>query len=178
MPATVQSRNRGNTVGDRVRGHLLARARANRAAVAALSAGAFLVSTVVACGDTTSPYLTSISGATDQSTPQNAVRGFFNELVRGDYRAAGTYVDPSEQQTYIAALQAAQGKNYSVQIRSFQIVAFDTPGGSTGNVGVKVDGQTCVSGKCSPISSAADNSSSIPVTQVKNQWYLMGVSTP
>lgn len=146
--------------------------------MAALSAGVFLVSTGVACGETTSPYLTSIPGATDQSTPQNAVRGFFNELVRGDYRAAATYVDPTEQQTYVAAAQSAQGKNYSVQIRSFQIVAFDTPGGSTGNVGVKVDGQTCLSGKCNPISSAADNSSSVPVIQVNNQWYLTGVSTP
>ena len=165
-------------MGDRVRGHLLARVRANRAAVAALSAGVVLISTVVACGDTTSPYLTSISGATDQSTPQNAVRGFFNELVKGDYRAAESYVDPTEQQTYAAAVQSAQGKQYSVQIRSFQIVAFDTPGGSSGNVGVKVDGQTCLSGKCSPISSAADNSSSIPVMSVNNQWYLTGVSTP
>lgn len=146
--------------------------------MAALSAGVFLVSTVVACGDTTSPYLTSISGGTDQSSPQNAVRGFFNELVRGDYRAAGTYVDPTDQQTYITAVQSAQGKNYSVQIRSFQIVAFDTPGGASGNVGVKVDGQTCLSGKCTPISSAADNSSSVPVIQVNNQWYLTGVSTP
>lgn len=165
-------------MGDRVRGHLLARARANRAAIAALAAGAFLASTVVACGDTTSPYLTSISGATDQSTPQNAVRGFFNELVRGDYRGAESYVDPTEQQTYAAAVQSAQGKNYSVQIRSFQVVAFDTPGGASGTVGVKIDGQTCLSGKCSPISSAADNSSSIPVTSVNNQWYLTGVSTP
>ena len=146
--------------------------------MAALSAGVFLVSTAVACGETTSPYLTSISGATDQSTPQNAVRGFFNELVRGDYRGAETYVNPIEQQAYAAAVQSAQSKQYSVQIRSFQIVAFDTPGGSSGNVGVKVDGQTCVSGKCSPISSAADNSSSIPVTSVNNQWYLTGVSTP
>ena len=146
--------------------------------MAALSAGVFLVSTVVACGDTTSPYLTSVSGGTDQSSPQNAVRGFFNELVRGDYRAAGTYVDPTEQQTYVTAVQSAQSKNYSVQIKSFQIVAFDTPGGASGNVGVKVDGQTCLSGKCTPISSAADNSSSVPVIQVNNQWYLTGVSTP
>lgn len=132
---------------------------------------------MVACGDTTSPYLTNISGATDQSTPQNAVRGFFNELVRADYRAAESYVDPSEQQTYAAAVQSAQGKQYSVQITSFQIVAFD-PSGSGGNVGVKVEGQTCVSGKCSPISTAADHSASIPVTSVNNVWYLTGVSTP
>ena len=165
-------------MGDRVRGHLLARARANRGALTALSAGAFLVSTAVACGETPSPYLTSISGATDQSTPQNAVRGFFNELVRGDYRGAQTYVDPTEQQVYAAAVQTAQGKQYAVQITSFQIVAFDTPGGSSGNVGVKIDGQTCLSGKCSPISSAADMSASIPVTSVNGQWFLTGVSTP
>ncbi|MBV8528698.1 MAG: DUF4878 domain-containing protein [Candidatus Dormibacteraeota bacterium] len=165
-------------MGDRVRGHLLALVRPNRAAMAALSAGVFLASTIVACGDTTSPYLTSISGATDQSTPQNAVRGFFNELVKGDYRGAQSYVNPSEQQTYAAAVQSASGKNYTVQITSFRIVAFDTPGGSTGNVGVKVDGQTCVSGKCNPISTTADNSASIPVTQVNNQWYLTGVSAP
>ena len=146
--------------------------------MAAVSAGAFLISTAVACGETASPYLTSISGATDQSTPQNAVRGFFNELVRGDYRGAQTYVNPTEQQAYATAVQSAQGKQYMVQITSFQIVAFDTPGGSSGNVGVKIVGQTCVSGKCSPISSAADNSASIPVTQTNNQWYLTGVSTP
>lgn len=105
------------------------------------------------------------------------MRGFFNELVRGDYRASESYVDPSEQQTYAAAVQSAQGKNYSVQVTSFQIVAFD-PGGSGGNVGVKVDGQTCVSGKCNPISTAADHSASIPVTQVNNLWYLTGVSAP
>ena len=106
------------------------------------------------------------------------MRGFFNELVRGDYRGAETYVDPSEQQAYAAALQTAQGKQYSVQITSFQVVAFDTPGGSSGSVGVKVDGQTCLNGKCSPISSAADNSASIPVTSVNNMWYLTGVSAP
>ena len=165
-------------MGDRVRGHLLARARANRGALAALSAGAFLVSTAVACGETPSPYVTSISGATDQSTPQNAVRGFFNELVRGDYRASESYVDPAERQTYANAVQAAQGKNYSVQVQSFQVVAFDTPGGSSGTVGVKVNGQTCLNGKCTPISTAADNSTSIPVTSVNNQWFVTGVSVP
>lgn len=149
--------------------------RANRAAMAALSAGALLVLTIAACGETPSPYLTSISGGTDQSTPQNAVRGFFNELVKGDVRAAESYVDPREQQTYAAAVQSA--KQYSVQIRSFQVVAFD-PSGSGGNVGVQVDGQTCVSGKCKPISSAADNSASIPVTSVNNVWYLTSVSAP
>lgn len=165
-------------MSDRVRQiDQLTRVRVNRAA-AALCTGGVLVAALAACGDTTSPYLTSISGATDQSTPQNAVRGFFNELVRGEYRGAETYVDPTQQQTYAAALQSAQGKSYSVQIKSFQIVAFDTPGGSSGNVGVKIDGQTCVSGKCSPISSAADNSSSIPVISVNNLWYLTGVSTP
>ena len=137
-----------------------------------------VVGALAACGDTTSPYLTSISGATDQSSPQNAVRGFFNELVRGDYRGAETYVDPSQQQAYAAAVQSAQGKQYSVQIKSFQIVAFDTPGGSSGTVGVKVDGQTCLSGKCTPISTAADTSASIPVTSANNLWYLTGVSTP
>ena len=166
-------------MSDRVRrGYLPARLSANRAAAAALCAGVVLVGAVAACGDTTSPYLTSISGATDQSSPQNAVRGFFNELVRGDYRGAETYVDPSQQQAYAAAVQSAQSKQYSVQIKSFQIVAFDTPGGSSGTVGVKVDGQTCTSGKCTPISSAADTSASFPVTLVNNQWYLTGVSTP
>lgn len=151
---------------------------AHRASGAATVTAVLLAAGLAACGDTASPYLTSISGATDQSTPQNAVRGFFNELVRGDYRGAQSYVDPTEQQAYAAAIQSAQGKNYTVQITSFQIVAFDTPGGATGNVGVKVDGQTCVSGKCSPISSAADKSASIPVTSVSNQWYLTGVSAP
>lgn len=163
-------------MGDRVRGHLLAGVRPNRVAMAALSAGAVLTLTLVACGENASPYLTSISGATDQSTAENAVRGFFNELVKGDYRGAESYVDPSEQVAYEQAVQAA--KSYSVQITSFQIVAFDTPGGSTGTVGVKVDGQTCVNGTCKPISTAADKSASIPVTQVKNLWYLTGVSTP
>lgn len=149
--------------------------RANPAALAALSAGALLVLTIAACGETPSPYLTSISGGTDQSTPENAVRGFFNELVKGDVRAAESYVDPSEQQAYAAAVQSA--KQYSVQIKSFQVVAFD-PSGSGGNVGVQVDGQTCVSGKCNPISSTADNSASIPVTSVNNIWYLTGVSAP
>lgn len=144
--------------------------------MAALSAGVLLTLTIGACGETASPYLTSISGATDQSSAENAVRGFFNELAKGDYRGAASYVDPSEQVTYEQALQGA--KNYSVQITSFQIVAFDTPGGSTGTVGVKVDGQTCVNGSCKPIATTADKSASIPVTQIKNLWYLTGVSTP
>ena len=134
------------------------------------------MATLAACGDSTSPYLTSISGATTQDTAQNAVRGFFNELVRGDYRGAQSYVNPPEQQKYATAIQSA--KNYAVQITSFQIVAFDTPGGSTGTVGIKVGGQTCAGGTCNPISSAADSSAAIPVTQVNNLWYLTGVSTP
>ena len=158
--------------------HPRARVRAHRAALAAAVCGVFLVAALAACGENASPYLTSISGNTGQDTPQNAVRGFFNELIRGDYRAAESYVDPSERQTYANAVQAAQSKNYSVQIQSFQVVAFDTPGGSSGTVGVKVNGQTCLNGKCTPISTAADSSTSIPVTSVNNQWFVTGVSVP
>lgn len=158
--------------------HLLARIRAHRTVVAGVAASAFLVAALAACGESGPSYLTSISGATGQDTPQNAVRGFFNELVRGDYRGAESYVDPTQRQAYANAIQSAQGKQYSVQIQSFQVVAFDTPGGTTGTVGVKVNGQTCLSGKCSPISTAADNSVSIPVTSVNNQWYLTNVAAP
>lgn len=157
--------------------HLHARVRANWAAAAALATGVVVVTTAVACGETPSPYVTSISGAKGQDTPQNAVRGFFDELVRGDYRAAESYVDPTQRQAYTDAIQKAQGKNYAVQIQDFSVVAFDqTPTG--GLVGVKVTGQTCLNGRCTPISTAADNSTSLPVTSVNNQWYLTNVSAP
>jgi hypothetical protein len=139
--------------------------------------GTLLIATLAACGGNESPYLTSISGAKDQTTPQNAVRGFFDELVRGDYRAAESFVDPSERQTYTNAIQTAQGKQYSVQIQSFQVVAFDVTQ-SGGTVGVKVNGQTCLIGKCTPISESADGSVSVPVTFVNNQWYVTQVSAP
>lgn len=158
------------------RPHLLARLRAHLAAAAAVSAGVFLISALVACGESGSTYLTSISGATGQDTPQNAVRGFFDELVRGDYRASESYVDPTERQAYADGIQAIQTK-YSVQIQSFQVVAFDGDQ-SAGTVGVKVNGQTCLRGKCSPISQAADGTASIPVTFAFNKWYVTNVSAP
>jgi len=133
-----------------------------------------IVSAMAACGEQGPTYLTSIDGAKGQDTPQNAVRGFYNELVSGDYRAAESYVDPTERQAYATAIQAAQNKGYAVQIQDFKVVAFDTtPTG--GNVGVKVTGQTCVNNKCTPLSTAVDNSTSVAVISVNNQWYVSNV---
>lgn len=156
---------------------VLARLRAPQGAAAAAAAGVFLVSTVVACGESGPAYLTSIPGATTQDTPQNAVRGFFNALVGGDLRAAESYVDPAERQTYANAIQAAQNKKYAVQITSFAVTAFDGDN-SSGVVGIKVDGQTCLNGKCTAITNTADKSASVPVTSSGGSWYLTQVSGP
>ncbi|HEX6539557.1 MAG TPA: hypothetical protein VF155_10290 [Candidatus Dormibacteraeota bacterium] len=151
--------------------------RAHRGAAAAVSAGVFLVSTVVACGETGPTYLTSISGATTQDTPQNAVRGYFNALVGGDLRAAESYVDAADRQAYANAIQSAQTKKYVVQITSFAVTAFDGDS-SSGVVGIKVDGQTCLSGKCTAITNTADKSASVPVSFSGGSWYLTQVSLP
>jgi hypothetical protein len=157
-------------------GHPSARLRARRTAAAAACTGVFLA-TLVACGENGPSYLTSIAGATGQDTPQNAVRGFFDELVRGDYRASESYVDPTERQSYANGIQSIPAGQYSVQIQSFRVVAFDGDQ-SGGTVGVKVTGQSCLRGKCSPLSQAADGTASIPVTFANNQWYVTDVSAP
>jgi hypothetical protein len=139
---------------------------------------------VAACGGSSAPsatpspaYLTSIPGAKGHDTPQNAVRGFFDSLVRNDIPGAALYVDTSERQSFTTGFQATRGKQYSLQIRDFQVFGF-TGNQTAGTVQLKVDGQACLSGKCTQISANPDSSASIPVAKDSNQWFLTDVSPP
>ncbi|MGH7685889.1 MAG: hypothetical protein ACREN2_03625 [Candidatus Dormibacteria bacterium] len=122
--------------------------------------------------------LTSIPGAKGHDTPQKAVLAFFDFMARKDYTSASGYVDSAERSQFQKAIQAAQGKSYSLQITAFTAQSF-TGNQSGGNVAVTAVGQSCLGTKCQPLTTSADHTATIPVlADVGGLWFVSGFALP
>lgn len=146
---------------------------------------------LAACGESSPPTptplptattlpgtLTSIPGAKGHDTPQKAVLAFFDFMVRKDYTSAAGYVDTAERAQFQKAIQAVQGKAYSLQVTTFAAQTF-TGNQSGGNVLVNAVGQSCLSTKCQPLTTTTDHTATIPVlADVGGQWFVSGFALP